>query len=324
MGDPQFFTNDHGTNDPAMTNNDGTNQGCIGAASGYKWGDHSVAMEGEAVGSYYGYVVEGIFKDQAEIDAANHYAYERAAALGNNVTGDGKTLEEFRTINADGSITDVEDGNFHYQFLSKTDGADERTLPGDYKYKDLNGDGQVTEADRTILGNGFPKFNYGINLNVAWKNIDFSLYGYGVAGLDLLSYSAMRLAIAYQGDDGCVPNTLKGNDYWTPSNTGAELPRATYVDGNWNRRVSSAWVKKADYFKLSNIQIGYTFDKKVIEPLKLTNARVYFAISNVALFSPYKKYGDPECGQGCVLYTGLDSGRYPNPRTFQFGVSFSF
>jgi outer membrane receptor protein involved in Fe transport len=117
---------------------------------------------------------------------------------------------------------------------------------------------------------------------------------------------------------------LKDNDYWTPTNTGAELPRATYVDGNWNRRVSSAWVKKADYFKLSNLQIGYTFDKKLIEPLKLTNARVYFAISNLALFSPYKKYGDPECGQGCVLYTGLDSGRYPNPRTFQFGVSFSF
>jgi TonB-linked SusC/RagA family outer membrane protein len=324
MGEAQFFTNDHGTNDPAMTNNDGTNQGCIGAASGYKWGDHSVAMEGEAVGSYYGYVVEGIFKDQAEIDAANHLAYERAVALGNNVTGDGKTLEEFKTIQADGSVTEVPDGNFHYQFLSKTDGADERTLPGDFKYKDLNGDGQITEADRTILGNGFPKFNYGINLSASWKNFDFSLYGYGVAGLDLLSYSAMRLSIAYQGDDGCVPNTLKDNDYWTPSNTGAELPRATYVDGNWNRRVSSAWVKKADYFKLSNIQIGYTFDREVIEHLKLTNARVYFAISNVALFSPYKKYGDPECGQGCVLYTGLDSGRYPNPRTYQFGVSFSF
>ena len=302
MGEAQFFTNDHGTNDPAMTNNDGTNQGCIGAAAGYKWGDHSVAMEGEAVGSYYGYVVEGIFQSMDEI---------------NNLTLLGKDNPE---KNADG--TDPADR--YYQFKPDTDGADERTLPGDFKYKDLNGDGQVTEADRTILGNGFPKFNYGINLNVAWKNFDFSLYGYGVAGLDLLSYSAMRLAIAYQGDDGCVPNTLKDNDYWSPTNTGAELPRITYVDGNWNRRVSSAWVKKADYFKLSNIQIGYTFDKKLLEPLKLTNARVYFSISNVALFSPYKKYGDPECGQGCVLYTGLDTGRYPNPRTFQFGVSFSF
>ena len=303
MGDAQFFTNDHGTTDPAMTNNDGTNQGCIGAASGYKWGDHSVAMEGEAVGSYYGYVVEGIFQSEKEMNDLDEALRNRD-----------------ENKNPDGTINK----NLYYQFGHATDGADERTLVGDFKYKDLNGDGKVTEADRTILGNGFPKFNYGINLNVAWKNFDFSLYGYGVAGLDLLSYSSMRLAIAYQGDDGCVPNTLKDNDYWTPTNTGADLPRATYVDGNWNRRVSSAWVKKADYFKLSNIQIGYTFDKKLIEPLKLTNARVYFAISNVALFSPYKKYGDPECGQGCVLYTGLDTGRYPNPRTFQFGLSFSF
>jgi len=303
MGEPQFFTNDHGTNDPAMTNNDGTNQGCIGAASGYKWGDHSVAMEGEAVGSYYGYVVEGIFQNQKEIDDLNSALRQRP-----------------ENINPDGT----ENKGLNYQFATKDDHGDECTLPGDFKYKDLDGDGKITEADRTVLGNGFPKFNYGINLNVGWKNFDFSLYGYGVAGLDLLSYSAMRLSVAYIGDDGCMPNTLKDNDYWTPSNTGADLPRTTLTDGNWNRRVSSAWVKKADYFKLSNLQIGYTFDRQVIEHLKLTNARIYFAISNLALFSPYKKYGDPECGQGCVLYTGLDTGRYPNPRTFQFGVSFSF
>ena len=296
MGDPQFFTNDHGTNDPAMTNNDGTNQGCIGAASGYKWGDHSTAQEGYAVGSYYGYVVEGIWQSEQEI--------------------------------LDARRADPQpDGTTNYTpYQKKIDptATDEATAPGDFKYKDLNGDGVITDADREVIGNGFPKFNYGLNINVGYKNFDFSIYGYGVAGLELLSYSAMRLSIGYIGDDGCVPNTLKDNDYWTESNKGADLPRFTLLDPNWNRRVSTAWVKKADYFKISNMQIGYTFDRNVIEHLKLTNARVYFAISNLALFSPYKKYGDPECGQGCVLYTGLDTGRYPNPRTYQFGVSFSF
>jgi TonB-linked SusC/RagA family outer membrane protein len=296
MGDPQFFTNDHGTNDPAMTNNDGTNQGCIGAASGYKWGDHATAQEGYAVGSYYGYVVEGIWQSEKEINDAARADKQ-----------------------PDGSTTYTP-----YQKAIDPTKTDEATAPGDFKYKDLNGDGIITDADREVIGNGFPKFNYGINLNASWKNFDFSIYGYGVAGLELLSYSAMRLSIAYQGDDGCIPNTLKDNSYWTEDNKGADLPRFTYLDPNWNRRVSTAWVKKADYFKISNIQIGYTFDRKVIENLKLSNARVYFAISNLALFSKYKKYGDPECGQGCVLYTGLDSGRYPNPRTYQFGVSFSF
>jgi len=299
MGDAQFFTNDHGNNDPAWQNGgsiDGSNQGCIGNADGYHWGDHSVAMEGEAVGSYYGYVVEGIFQTEKEInDCAKH------------------------EIQPDGVTDKVTPYQYEVGY-----GEDKKTVPGDYKYKDLNGDGVITEADRQIIGNGFPKFNYGINLNVAWKNFDLSLYGYGVAGLDILSYSAMRLSVGYIGDDGCVPNTLKDNDYWSATNTGAELPRITMMDGNWNRRVSTAWVKKGDYFKISNLQIGYTFDRKLLEPLKLTNARVYFAISNLALFSPYKKYGDPECGQGCVLYTGLDTGRYPTPRTYQFGLSFSF
>jgi outer membrane receptor protein involved in Fe transport len=89
-------------------------------------------------------------------------------------------------------------------------------------------------------------------------------------------------------------------------------------------RASDAWVKKADYFKINNIQIGYTFPRTALEHLKMTNARAYVAISNLCTFSKYKKYGDPEIGQGCVLYTGLDAGRYPMPRVFQFGVSFSF
>ena len=300
MGDPQFFTNDHGTNDPAWQNGgsiDGSNQGCIGAAAGYFWGDHSVAMEGYAVGSYYGYVVEGIWQSKEEIEAA------------------GRTGQ-----NPDGTAT-YTPYQYEYNDGTKTDNA---TAPGDFKYKDLNGDGIIDDNDREVIGNGFPKFNYGININVGYKNFDFSIYGYGVAGLDLLSYSAMRLSSAYIGDDGSVPNTLKDNSYWSSTNTGADLPRLTTLDPNHNRRVSTAWVKKADYFKISNIQIGYTFKKSLIDHLKMTNARVYFAISNLALFSPYKKYGDPECGQGCVLYTGLDTGRYPNPRTYQFGVSFSF
>ncbi|MCQ2252319.1 MAG: TonB-dependent receptor [Bacteroidales bacterium] len=300
MGEPQYFTNDGGANDPACTNassGDGSNQGCIGAASGYYWGDHSITKEGYAVGSYYGYVVEGIFQSKEEIEAL---------ARPNK--------------NPDGS----EAAPTQYQYACVDDGADERTLPGDFKYKDLDGDGQITENDREIIGNGFPKFNYGINLSAAYKNWDLSIYGYGVAGLKLASYSAMRLSSGYLGDDGCVPNTLADNSYWSPDNTGADLPRITMIDGNHNRRLSTAWIKKADYFKISNIQIGYTFDRNLISKLQMTNARVYFSVSNVALFSKYKKYGDPECGQGCVLFTGLDSGRYPNPRTYQFGVSFSF
>ncbi|MCR5454504.1 MAG: TonB-dependent receptor [Bacteroidales bacterium] len=287
MGNPVYATNDGNTaSDPAAKTSDGSNIGTIGSAGGFHWGNHSISMEGEAVGSYYGYVVEGIIKDQATLD--------KAIAQGQQ---------------------DAQIGDFIYKNF--TDAVDANS-------------GEITHAidenDMQVLGNGFPKFNYGINLNVAYKNWDFSLYGYGVAGYKIFSYSAMRLSTLYSGDDQTVPNILKESldDVWSESNPNGSLPRLSIVDKNLNMRASDAWVKKADFFKINNLQIGYTLPRDIINHLKITNARVYVSISNLCTFSKYKKYGDPEVGQGCVLYTGLDAGRYPMPRIFQAGVSISF
>jgi TonB-linked SusC/RagA family outer membrane protein len=286
MGNPVYATNDGGDADPASKSSDGSNIGTIGAPDGFHWGNHSISMEGEAVGSYYGYVVEGIIKDQATLD--------KAIAQGQ---------------------TDAKIGDFIYKNFE--DEVDANT--GEVVHA-------INDKDMKVLGNGFPKFNYGINLNVAYKNWDMSIYGYGVAGFKIFSYSAMRLSTLYSGDDQTVPNILKESldDVWSTDNPNGTLPRLSIVDPNNNMRASDAWVKKADYFKISNIQIGYTFPRQVIQNLKLTNARVYVAVSNLCTFSKYKKYGDPEVGQGCVLYTGLDAGRYPMPRIFQAGISFSF
>ena len=85
---------------------------------------------------------------------------------------------------------------------------DKTTQPGDYKFVDLNGDGQITDADRTVIGNGYPKFTYGMNLTASWKNFDFSMNLYGVAGMDILSYSSARLTSVYAPDGG-YQNVLK-------------------------------------------------------------------------------------------------------------------
>jgi hypothetical protein len=89
-------------------------------------------------------------------------------------------------------------------------------------------------------------------------------------------------------------------------------------------RASDAWVKKANYLKISTIQIGYTFNKKLLTPLRLESVRVNFSVQNVLTISPYKEYGDPEVGQGSVLLTGLDTGRYPMPRIFSCGVNIQY
>ena len=278
---------------------DGSNVGAVGDPAGFFWNRHSMSREGEAVGSFWGYKVIGIIKSEEELNQLNS-----------------------KVKDADGNLPKAdENGKYPNAYLETgTAGI------GDYKYEDVDGDGKITSNDQQILGNGFPKFNYGINITVNYKNWDFSLYGYGVAGQKLYSYSAMRLSNVYYSDDQTFANILKDSydDIWSPSNPNGTLSRLSWDDPARNMRGNSQWVKKADYFKLNNIQIGYTFPTNWIKHIKMTNARVYFSIQNLACFSKYNKYGDPECGIANVLFTGLDTGRYPGPRTFQFGVSLSF
>ena len=274
MGDPIYFTN---SDSSGQGTKDGSNTGAVGSADGYHWGNHSISMEGEAVGSFYGYRVEGIIRDQATLDKALAQGQEKAKM-------------------------------------------------GDYIFKDLNGDNQINESDMEILGNGFPSLNYGLTLGANYKNFDFTLQAHGVFGQKIFSYSAMRLTNMFSSDDGTSPNILAeaAANAWSPSNPNGSEARLSLLDENYNMRSSDAWVKNGDFLKISNIQIGYTLPKAISSKVLLQNARIYLAVQNVCCISGYNKYGDPECGQGSVLVTGLDTGRYPMPRTYAFGVNVTF
>jgi hypothetical protein len=84
------------------------------------------------------------------------------------------------------------------------------------------------------------------------------------------------------------------------------------------------WVKNGDFLRISNIQVGYTLPQNFSKKLSIQKARVYLGVSNLLTISGYNKYGDPECGSGSVLYNGLDTGRYPQPRTFMGGINVTF
>lgn len=197
---------------------------------------------------------------------------------------------------------------------------------GDIYYLDLDGDNKVNENDETVIGNGFPKLNFGINLTASYKNWDFALYTYGELGQDILSYSAMRLSSMKMGDDPTVANILRSAyDESFTNNPNGSLPRLSLMDNNKNNtRVSDFWIKNGDFWKFSNLQIGYTFSSQWLKPLGINSARAYIAVRNLLCISGYNKYGDPECGQGSVIYTGLDTGRYPTPRTYSFGLTVQF
>lgn len=276
MGDPIYNTNSDSSSNANPTG-DGSNTGAVGSADGYHWGNHSICKEGEAVGSFYGYRVEGIITDADMLARA------------------------------------------------KAQGQDKAQL-GDYLFKDLNGDGTLNEQDMDILGHGFPTLNYGITLGANYKNWDFTMQMHGVFGQDIYSYSAMRLTNMFSSDDGTSPNILSeaASNAWSPSNPGGSEARLSLLDPNYNMRASDAWVKNGDFLKISNIQIGYTLPREIAKKCMLQSARIYLAVQNVCCISGYNKYGDPECGQGSVLYTGLDTGRYPMPRTYSCGINVTF
>jgi TonB-linked SusC/RagA family outer membrane protein len=292
MGDPLYNTN---SDSSGQGTGDGSNTGAVGAASGYYWGNHSICKEGEAVGSFYGYRVAGIYTNESQ-------------------------FTETKTIT-------LEDGTTKEVLKYPHETGDAAAKLGDYIFEDVNNDGILDEKDMVVLGNGFPTLNYGINLGATYKNWDFSVYMYGVFGQDIFSYSAMRLSNMFCSDDGTTPNILSeaAAAAWHPiNNPNGTMPRLSIRDTGHNMRASSAWVKNGNFLRISNIQIGYTLPREISKKLLIQNARVYLSISNLATISPYNKYGDPEVGQGSVLYTGLDTGRYPMPRTYTLGVNVTF
>ena len=257
-----------------------------------------------------------------DIDGSNIGAISGTGFLWDNhsICREGEAVGSYYGYKVAGVIT-----NDEMLAKAKAQGQDKAEM-GDYLFVDTDGNGKLDDADRVILGNGLPSFNYGLNVSATYKNWDFSVYTYGVFGMDILSYSKMRLSIMNPSDDSWTPALLQDsyNNMWSESNPNGTLARLTRLDNNKNSRVSDAWVENGNFLKISNIQVGYTLPREIVKKLMIQNARVYFAIQNLCTISPYNKYGDPEVGQGSVIYAGLDTGRYANPRTFQFGLNVTF
>ena len=281
MGDPLYSEATGGNNANAASGFDGSQVGAVDG-NGH-WARHSICMEGEAVGSFYGFVTDGIIKDANDLAAYS------------------KIVDDYSKAN-----------NEHPLAI------------GDMKFKDINNDGKIDDDDRQIIGNGFPALNYGLNLGATYKDWDFSIYMYGVFGQDILSYSAMKLSSMTQLDDQTTPNILKSayEDAWR--NGSGSLPRLSIGDYSRNTRVSDMWVKNGDFQRISNIQVGYTLPRAISDKLFIQKARVYVGINNLLTISGYNKYGDPEVGTGSILFQGLDTGRYPQPRTFMAGLNVTF
>lgn len=172
--------------------------------------------------------------------------------------------------------------------------------PGEFKYMNLNGDSEISEADKTIIGDPNPDFTASLALNLSWKKFDVNVFLNGVFGQDVLNTKAF-------GEPSNSP--LR----WTPDNPTNKYP--SLRDGR-QVKISDWWIEDGSFLRVQNLNIGYTFDlpKKSF----LSKARIYMNASNLYTFTKFKGY-DPEVG-----LNGVYSGGYPRLRKWTFGLDLTF
>jgi TonB-linked SusC/RagA family outer membrane protein len=207
----------------------------------------------------------------------------------------------------------------------KTIGANELQV-GDVCFQDIDADGDIDSDDRTYLGKSIPDFYYGLTLNGTFRRFDAAIFFAGVGGVQ--KFNAIRRDLETVA--GGRNRSTAVLNHWTPENPNAPLPRAVSGDPSQNNRLSDRWVEDANYFRLRNVQLGYSVPEGLVRGAQ--NTRVYVAATNLFTITPYKGL-DPEFttsvdfirSQNAVQQqSATDVGTIPQPRTFQFGVSTSF
>jgi len=214
------------------------------AAVGTFGGNGVKSVIGHAMGSQVGYVADGIFKSQEEIE--NH-ATQQGAGLGR------------------------------------------------IRWKDLNGDGQITEADQQWIYDPTPDFAYGLNIYMQYKQWDLTLFFQGLAGQDIISDLKKETDLWAGLNIGNLNKGKRLQDAWSPSNPDSNIPALTLADNNNEKRVSSYYVENGSYCKLRNMQIGYVLPECAAKACHLDRLRLYVSAQNIFTFKSSSFTGvDPE------------------------------
>ncbi|WP_343744951.1 TonB-dependent receptor [Chitinophaga sp.] len=223
---------------------------------------------GQPVGYYYGWLTDGIFQTQEEVNKSPQSASSR---------------------------------------------------PGDLRFKDINGDGKLDAADRTMIGNPWPDFVYGLNINLNYKRFDLGMFWQGSQGNDvmnILRYDTESGTGWYNAPQGFLEKSWNGpgstNKYFRINSNSA-----------LNSSVSNYFVEDGSYLRLKNIQLGYNFPEKWLERARIPQLRLYVGAQNLFTFTKYSGL-DPEMGNANPRLIGIDQGYFPQARTFMVGVNAKF
>ncbi len=233
----------------------------------------------------------------------------------------GEPIGFFYGYKTDGVFQNGEQiAEFSKKYQDKVHGGNDKLRPGDLIFVDTNGDGSIDDNDRTNIGDPHPDVTLGVNANVSFKGFDFSISGNGAFGQQILR--------TWANQDFVEQNLNKKIVYgsWKGEGTSNKLPIFDGFDTpNW-KNMSSAMLEDGDYFRISNITLGYDF-KTIWKSCPLQQLRLYLAVNNLYTFTGYTGM-DPEVGgeggSGNSWASGIDTGVYPAPRTYLVGVNIKF
>lgn len=227
-------------------------------------------LPGQAYNSFFGYKIDGVFQNQAEIDAY--------------VGPEGNRIQP-------------------------------NAVPGDFRWADLDGDGNITSEDRAFLGNPIPTFTYGLAINASYKNFDLLIFGQGAAGNKIFQ-GLRRLDISNANYHNKILNR------WVGEGSTNASPRATLADPNQNySRPSDFYLEDGSYLRIKTLQLGYTLPSSLVSKIGIRKVRAYVSSNNLLTFTNYTGF-DPEVGGGSDVW-GIDTGVYPQARSFLFGLNFT-
>lgn len=269
-----------------------------------------VSEIGKPLYNFYGYKVEGVYKDLDDIqNSAKPAKYPS-------------------------------DGVFS---------RDNTVWVGDIKYKDVDENGIIDERDRTDLGSPLPKFTFGWTNTFRYRNLDLSIFLNGSYGNKVMNYNSLTLTHMNSTWTNQLQSVVSKRARLEPidptivyadgskwfdhidnvrvKNPGTKIPHTSINDPNDNDRISDRYVEDGSFLRIKNITLGYTFPKALLNKAKIENLRVYVNIQNLYTFTKYTGY-DPEVGASTQdssgLTYGLDNGRYPSPAMYSFGLNITF
>lgn len=198
--------------------------------------------------------------------------------------------------------------------------------PGDVKYADINGDGQIdwgndttdNPGDRKVIGNSTPRYQYSINGGLNYKGIDFSMFWQGVGKRDVWAGGPYTFgAVGNQWQSAALK---EHSDYWSVDNPGAHFPRPTFRSAWRNQEVQTRYLQNASYLRLKNLTVGFSFPKEVLESLNVSKFRLYVSGENLLTISDISGVFDPEATGG-----RWGSGKiYPLQKSLSVGLNLQF